>query len=92
MYERAATACAFTASKSVSGHKLRVYYAWRKFAGPWEAPNRPRLALGGQPMLYKLQMAGDAPTRADDNSLESDAARRFLNDLLPVLDGILAPQ
>jgi hypothetical protein len=88
--ERADTVHQVTfASKSLSGHKLRVYYAWRKFEGRWEAPDRPRLTLGGQPMLYKLQMAGEAPPKADDRTLESDAARRFLVDLLPVLDRTL---
>jgi len=78
-------------SKAVDGRKQQVYYAWRKFDGPWQAPHSPRLALGGQPMLYKLQLAGEAAEKSGD-SPESDSVRRLLDDLLPVLDTILKPQ
>jgi hypothetical protein len=77
--------------RTVEGRKQQVYYAWRKFDGPWQAPRSPRLSLGGQPMLYKLQLAGEAAEKSGD-SPESDSVRRFLEDLLPVLDGILKPQ
>jgi hypothetical protein len=75
-------------SRSVDARRQRVYYAWRKFDGPWQVPPNPRLALGGQPMLYKLQLAGDAPADPGVSS-PSDPARRFLTDLLPVLDEML---
>ena len=78
-------------SKTVEGRKQQVYYAWRKFDGPWQAPRSPRLALGGQAMLYKLQLAGEAPEKSG-NSPESESVRRLLDDLLPVLDRILKPQ
>jgi hypothetical protein len=78
-------------SRSLDGRKQRVYYAWRKFDGPWQVPPNPRLALGGQPMLYKLQLAGEAQETAG-NSPQSDPVRRFLADLLPVLDRTLSPQ
>jgi hypothetical protein len=76
-------------SNSVAGQKLRVYYAWRPFDGPWQAPDSPRLALGGQPLLYKLQLSGSAPPDGK-YSLATDPARRFLLDFLPVLDKTLA--
>lgn len=76
-------------SHSVNGQTQRVYYAWRRFEGPWQAPANPRMALGGQPMLYKLQLAGEAPPEGTA-SAESDSARRFLVDLLPALDKALA--
>jgi hypothetical protein len=75
-------------SHSLVGQKQRVYYAWRKFDGTWDAPRTPRLTLGGQPMLYKLQLSAEAPATADDTPA-NDATRRFLTDLLPVLDTIL---
>jgi len=78
-------------SNSVGGERQRVYYAWRKFDGSWQAPARPRLALGSQPMLYKLQVASRAPSEGDDTP-DSDAARRFLLDLLPILDNTLVPK
>jgi hypothetical protein len=75
-------------SRSVDARRQRVYYAWRKFDGPWQVPANPRLALGGEPMLYKLQLAIDAAEDAG-TSPQSDTARKFLADLLPVLDEIL---
>jgi hypothetical protein len=75
-------------SRSVDGRKQRVYYAWRKFDGLWQVPSNPRLALGGQPMLYKLQLAGEAP-ESSGSSPQTDPARRFLTDLLPALDDLL---
>ena len=76
-------------SRSLAAQKQRVLYAWRKIDGPWQAPESPRLALGGQPMLYKLQLAGPTPPEGD-TSLDSDPTRRFLLDLLPVLDKTLS--
>jgi hypothetical protein len=76
-------------SNSVTGQKQRVYYAWRRFDGPWEAPNSPRLTLGNQPMLYKIQLVGSAPPEGKE-TLVTDPARRFLLELLPVLEKILA--
>jgi hypothetical protein len=73
----------------VAGRQQRVYYAWRRFDGPWQAPDDPRWTLGGQPMLYKLQLACDA-LPAPGESSDSDAVHRFLTDLLPVLDKVLA--
>jgi len=76
-------------SKSLAGQRQEVFYAWRKHDGPWEAPLSPRLALGGQPMLYKLQLAIVCPASAADKSYADETMRRFLADLLPVLDQIL---
>jgi hypothetical protein len=71
--------------KSVDQRRRTVYYAWRTFDGRWQAPNHPRLVLGGQPMLYKLQLVGETRALSDESSV-IDPARRFLNDLLPALD------
>jgi hypothetical protein len=76
-------------SKSLTAQRQEVYYAWRRHDGPWEAPQSPRLALGGQPMLYKLQLAIACPSTSSDKSYADDAMHRFLNDLLPTLDDIL---
>lgn len=77
-------------SKSVIGEKQEVYYGWRPPAGHWEAPQKPRLALGGEPLLYKIQVAAVIPDQADgaDDATKSAVSpnRRFLDDLLPVLD------
>jgi hypothetical protein len=76
-------------TQKVGGEKQRVYYGWRKSQGTWLAPKNPRLTLGGQPMLYKLQLAAEAPGDSQRDPSASDPARRFLNDLLPVLDTTL---
>jgi hypothetical protein len=76
-------------SNSVTAQKQRVYYAWREFEGPWQAPESPRFTLGGLPMLYKLQLVGAAPPVGKE-SLAADPARRFLLDLLPALDKTLS--
>lgn len=80
-------------SKSVGGGRQIVYYAWRTLAGAWQVPRHPRLSLGGEPMLYKLQLAAavQEPARRGGAAVERpDACRHFLDDLLPVLDPILA--
>ena len=78
-------------SKSINMPNQLVYYAWRPYSGHWQAPASPRMSLGGLPVLYKLQMAIDAPgqgaTPAADNAI-----RRFLADCLPVLDDILTSE
>jgi hypothetical protein len=76
-------------SKSLAGQRQSVFYAWRKFDGHWETPQHPRLALAGQPMLYKLQLAIVCHDTAVDKNYASDTVRRFLADLLPILDEIL---
>jgi len=76
-------------SNALAGRRMEVFYAWRKHDGPWEAPQSPRLALGGQPMLFKLQLAIASSEDSRDRSYASDAIHRFLTELLPVLDQIL---
>jgi hypothetical protein len=67
----------------------RMYHAWRKSQGRWEAPRNPRLALGGEPMLYKLQLATNVAEKSADDTTSSDACRRLLEALIPVLDRML---
>jgi hypothetical protein len=57
---------------------LKVYYAWNDGSG-WDAPETPRTAFTGTPMLYKLQIA----TRSLG---ETDAAVKFLKQNLPKLE------
>lgn len=79
-------------SNSDSSDSQRVYYAWRPPKGNWQAPENPRMKLGGSPMLYKLQLATSDVAVAAEKSGEpgqDDAGRKFLADLLPVLDPIL---
>ncbi|MEX2119541.1 MAG: exosortase-associated EpsI family protein [Pirellulales bacterium] len=58
---------------------LRVAYAWSK-GDAWSAPSRPRFAYGGEPMLYKMQLAGYTP-----QGLLGDPCSSFLEEFLPQL-------
>jgi hypothetical protein len=70
----------------------RIYHAWRKSQGRWQAPRNPRLALGGEGMLFKLQLATSISEKSADDQSASDACRRFLETLIPVLDRTLNSQ
>jgi hypothetical protein len=76
-------------AKSRSGALQRVYHAWRNSQGRWAAPRNPRLALGGEPMLYKLQLATSISDKPAEGRDSSDACRRFLEQLIPVLDSTM---
>jgi hypothetical protein len=80
-------------SRSVAAQLQRVYYAWHGPDGRWQAPKNPRFTLGGIPVLYKLQLAasGDADSAdfAKGADPKNDPIRRFLDDLLPVLDPLV---
>jgi len=67
--------------------RIQVYYGWSR-RDEWEAPESPRLTLGGEPMLYKLQIVSTGQPNED----EKDAGHRFLKEFLPALTSILAPR
>ena len=71
-------------SAGATPQHLRVAYAWNAGAG-WVAPDQPRLAFGGQPKLFKMQMA----TTFVQGTSDVDGFERFLGDFLPVLDASL---
>lgn len=72
-------------SREVSAERQQVFYGWRKTHGAWLAPENPRLTLGGEPILYKLQLAAKAPAEIQHDK-SSPAASRFLSELLPILE------
>jgi hypothetical protein len=72
-------------AQTVTGETQHILYAWRKAQGVWQAPQNPRLTLGGQPMLYKLQLVTMSVSAGPDQPA-SDPGRRFLGELLPVLE------
>jgi len=76
-------------AKSGGPVRERIYHAWRKSQGRWEAPRNPRLALGGEAMLYKLQLATTIPEKSTVNTAGSDACQRLLEVLVPALDRLL---
>lgn len=64
---------------------LEVVYGWNDGTG-WQAPTQPRFALGGRPLLYKLQIARNVrPGHAN----ETETCRSFLAGLLPAIDQAL---
>jgi len=76
-------------SRNVAADTQRVFYGWRTVSGSWVAPKNPRLSLGGEPLLYKVQLTGEAPPEKLSGASATDPARRFLKELLPALDEIL---
>jgi hypothetical protein len=58
---------------------LRVLYGWTS-DGEWKATDDPRFAFAGQPMLYKIQLAGP-PAKGEGQ----DACKDFLTAFLPLL-------
>jgi hypothetical protein len=65
-----------------------IYYGWTRGRG-CEAPEWPRLALGREPALYKLQVAANLEP-FDDKRSDQDPGRQFLSEFLPVLDKIVS--
>ena len=64
--------------------QLRVYYAWAtgkngSTGGAWRAASRPRYEFAGEPVLYKLQLAGLLTSDASEK--ERDPCHQFLEDL-----------
>jgi hypothetical protein len=72
--------------KSDQRTQLRLFWAWSE-SGTWRAPDNPRLAFAGAPVLYKLYVQREL-TNADD-PLESDPCVDFLHSLLPALQTTL---
>jgi Protein of unknown function (DUF3485) len=62
--------------------RLRVFYAWTA-AGPWEAPDVPRVTFAGVSVLYKLYLMRDIP--GEKSPLEDDPCLEFFEHLQPEL-------
>lgn len=73
-------------SNSLQGETLSVAYAWNAGQG-WLAPDSPRFAFAGQPMLFKLQLS--TRTDADLPAEGGDACESFLQAFLPVCNATL---
>lgn len=68
-----------------SADQLRIFWAWNDGRG-WRAPDRPRFAFGGAPVLFKLYVVQEVVTGGAGAASE---AADFLGALLPVLDQVL---
>lgn len=62
--------------KGVVGNDLHVYYGWST-GEVWEASESPRFEYAGQPLLYKIQIAGEVPPQVTSG----DPAKKFLDAL-----------
>ncbi|MBI3465703.1 MAG: hypothetical protein HY000_22015 [Planctomycetes bacterium] len=67
-------------AQTVSGEHLRIYYSWNR-GGRWEAPESPRIALGGAAGLLKLQASTVLPSGTPDD----DPPLEFLRELTALL-------
>jgi len=61
---------------------ISVYFAWND-GRRWSAPEKPRVAFAGQPVLFKLYVACEREPGADPNA--ADPAAELLQQLLPRL-------
>jgi uncharacterized protein DUF3485 len=66
--------------------QLRIFWAWSAH-GKWQAPENPRLAFAGQPLLYKLYIQRELVSA--DDPLEGDPCVEFMRTLLPELERTL---
>lgn len=73
-------------SRSVQGQLLGVAYAWNSGKG-WLAPDSPRVAFAGWPLLYKLQLSAPIDTSVAEES--GDPCESFLKEFLPVCNSTL---
>lgn len=64
----------------------RLLYGWSS-GRAWVASSGPRFAFAGEPVLYKLQLAGPPDTTLTSNS--SDACQDFLSQFLSELESRL---
>ena len=67
---------------------MRVCYAWGNTnSGRFAAPKSPRLAFGGDEMLYKLQLSAALMPGVD--LAKRDPCKSFLEAFIPVVSPIL---
>jgi hypothetical protein len=80
------TAC-FHKQDAAGPVQLRIYWSW--FAGGrWQAPDSPRLAFAGLPVLYKLYVVCEAGEPA--GPITNDPCIDLLRSLVPELTKALA--
>lgn len=80
-------------ANDLNAWEQRVYYGWCPADGKWQAPKNPRWNLGGEPMLYKLQIASvSSDGKTSKDTPRESSAYRFVVDSLPYLDGIIVSQ
>ena len=71
------------AENDLRQRRQRIYYAWNH-QNTWIAPEQPRSAFAGLPMLYKVQVS----TYLQGDGERQDAANKFLSVCLPICEQI----
>jgi len=80
----------FKAPTTSEFHSSEIEVNWAWSAGKdWVAPENPRWALSGAPILYKLYVVRDVYESAADQ--KKDPSVSFLQTFLPELEKILSP-
>jgi hypothetical protein len=67
--------------------QLRIFWSWLA-DGRWQAPNSPRLAFAGLPVLYKLYAVRE--TTGPEGPIDDDPCIDLLRRLIPELTNSLA--
>jgi hypothetical protein len=75
-------AASFLKQESAVPVQLHIFWAWSA-TGVWKAPDNPRLAFAGSPVLYKLYVLREGTS--DGVPLEDDPCKEFIQRLLPEL-------
>jgi hypothetical protein len=70
--------------------QVQVYYGWAR-GDRYEAPEYPRLTLGREPILHKIQVSCSLDSKVSRDE-GRDAAQQFVNDLLPVISSLSTSQ
>jgi hypothetical protein len=68
-------------------NRFSVVYGWTGPQGRWRASANARYEHAGEPMLYKIQVAGPLTERMEQAG--TDLCQQFLQDFLPALDATL---
>lgn len=68
-------------SKEAGMDPLHVYYAWSS-GDQWQAPKYPRFALGGSPVLYRLQISSRFEWTPETE--QQNVCTDFLTAFMPV--------
>jgi len=68
---------------------LRVFWTW-SYDGKWIAPKLPRVALVGQPALYKLYFITEIPLPGQP--IEQNTAVEFMRKFIPAANKALFPE
>lgn len=79
----------FAKQHALAPLNLRIYWSWSN-GGPWKAPDNPRLAFAGSPVLYKLYVIHESSGGAA-RSADTDPGVVLIQALLPGLAKSLRP-